>query len=255
MTDEGLLLMDQALSGLTGVVHGFSTRHGGVSPAPRDSLCLALRDGVSESEIIENWTRVSAKFGLTPAAVAIANQVHGARVIRVEEASGVLRTVGDCDGMVTVVPGVLLAIRTADCVPVLLAGPGVVGAAHAGWRGLVADVIGETVATMCDAAGCAASELTASVGPCAGAALYETGSEIPDQLMNVGLPRDQISSMGPMGREHTDLRRAAHLQLERAGVSAIGHIEHCTLESQAFFSHRRDGAQTGRMASLIGLIS
>jgi len=247
------LIRSPTLSERDQVVHAFATRHGGCSPAPRDSLHLALKDGDRPQDVLENWRRLSAALDLRPSDVALLDQVHGAQVLTVHAPTGALHTAGQADGMVTATPGVLLAIRTADCVPVLLAAPGAVGAAHAGWRGVAAGVVPRTVERLVAVAGCAPGDVIAAVGPHASVERYETGPDVIQALVQAGLQRERISRVGPRGREHADLRQAVHDQLTAAGVRQVDHVRRCTLVDPDFFSHRRDGAGTGRQASVIAL--
>lgn len=233
------------------VVHGFSTREGGVSGGSRATLHLALKEGDPPGEIVENWTRFLGGLGLDVSELALLDQVHGAGVVEVSQPGGPLATVAVADGAVTSRTDVVLAVRTADCVPVLLAAPGAVGVAHAGWRGTVAGVVGETVRRLCALADCPATAVSAAIGPHAGAAAYEVGPDVVDALVGAGLPRDVVSHMGPGGREHANLDAAVRYQLAHEGVVEIVSVGVCTLTDPRFFSHRRDGAGTGRMAGVI----
>ena len=110
------------LSELPGLAHAFSTREGGVSPEPQDSLSLALRGAGTPDQVRENWARFLAPHPVD--GLAICDQVHGDGVVVVDRGQGPLRTVAQGDALVTTTPGVWLAVRTADCVPILLAAPG-----------------------------------------------------------------------------------------------------------------------------------
>lgn len=245
------------------VPHGFSTRRGGVSggvfatlnfgnPA---ELATDLRDPAAH--IAENFRRLLTAAGAPGRGVVQAHQVHGAQVDVVTRASP--RRPGpdpQADGLVTDDPGVMLAVRTADCLPVLLAsGDGrIVGAAHAGWRGIVAGVIGATVDAM---RSLGAREIVAALGPCIGAEAFEVGPEVADRFDRLFDPSTAVVLRRPAwARPHVDLRRAAFLQLAQAGAAGAQVLPNCTVsEPDLFFSHRRDGAQrggTGRMASVVG---
>lgn len=247
------LLRTDALFAHNGLAHGFTTRAGGVSPAPRASLHLALRPDDEPAHVMENWERVARAVGSTAERLVLLDQVHGAEVVVATGPTGPLSTLAPADGVVTAVPDLLLAVRTADCVPVLLAAPGGVGAAHAGWRGLVAGVLPRTVQALCAVAGCAPSEVVAAIGPHAGVDAYETGPAVVDALVGAGLARERVGVLGPRGREHAHLAHAAEDQLTRAGVRVVERVERCTVSDPEFFSHRRDGASTGRQAGVIRL--
>lgn len=243
-------LHSQLLAELPGLVHAFSTREGGVSPAPQNSLSLALRGAGAGEQVQENWRRFLAP--LDPAHLAICDQVHGDEVQVLTEGRGALQTCGEADALVTTTPGVWLAVRTADCVPILLAAPGGVAAVHAGWRGTVAPIVGPAVQTLCAEAGCRPEEVQAAIGPCIGVDAYEVGREVVDAMENLDL--QVCVRRTPSGRTHADLARANRLLLHRFGVQRVDVLGVCTHRDPRFFSHRRDGAGTGRMASFVGLL-
>lgn len=242
---------------IPGLRHGFFDRRGGVSPVPRDSLCLARRDGMSGDELRTNWGRATGALGATPEDLVLLDQVHGNQVLAALDPTGPMRTIGPADGVVTAEPGLFLAIRTADCVPVLMVAlrdgaPVAVGAAHAGWRGVVAGVVPHTVEALRQISSDA--QVRVAIGPHASPEAYETGPEVIDAMVAAGLTRERVSRMGPRGREHADLRRAVMEQLEGIGVRAIDHIWACTIIEPHWFSHRRDGPRTGRQASVVGFV-
>lgn len=238
------------LSELPGLVHAFSTREGGVSPPPQDSLSLALRGAGTQEQVQENWRRFLAPHPVD--ALAICDQVHGDGVLVVTQGQGPLRTLGQADALVTTTPGVWLAVRTADCVPILLAAPGGVAAVHAGWRGTVAPILGPAVESLCAETGCQPSEVRAAIGPCIGLQAYEVGQEVVHALENLDL--QVCVQRSPSGRCHVDLARANRLLLHRYGVQRVDVMGCCTYSDARFFSHRRDGAETGRLASFVGLL-
>lgn len=248
----GIPLLQSRLMAKRGDVrHGFTTRDGGVSVGPRDSLHLALRPGDDPSDIVENWRRACAAIERVPEDLALLEQVHGDGVRTVEAPTGPLHTLGPADGAVTARSDVVLAVRTADCVPVLMAGPGGIGVAHAGWRGVVAGVVGRTVRELVALCGCAPGDLTVAIGPHAKVGAYEVGPDVVRALVGAGLERERVSAMGPGGREHADLEAAVRDQLAAVGVRQVEAVAACTLTDPRFFSHRRDGAETGRLAGLI----
>ncbi len=233
------------------VVHGFGGSRGGgrhevidLGPRPRGDLRremweVALR-GVDASLSTEN--------------IALLDQVHGAHVLVDPRPGGCASTVGQADAVVSTQAGVVLAVRTADCVPVLMSAPGGVAAVHAGWRGVVAGVLQAAVEALCEATGCAPSDVIAAVGPHASAAHYETGPEVVEAMVRAGVPREKVCFMGPR-REHTNLRGAVTHVLEAAGVGTVEHVSGCTLTDADLHSHRRDGELAGRQASFIARVS
>jgi YfiH family protein len=168
--------------------------------------------------------------------VATLRQTHSDIVWTVRDGEGCL---GDGDALVTDEPGLLLAIRTADCVPILLADleRRVVAAVHAGWRGTVAGILARTVGEMQSKYGTKPIDVVAAIGPSIGPCCFEVGPEVP-------LP--------VVGRK-ADLWAANREQLERVGVGRIWVAERCTMcEPESFYSFRR-GKDTGRMVSAIGI--
>jgi polyphenol oxidase len=260
--DNGLVTYRSPRLAAVGVVHGFSTRVGGVSGRPYDSLNLgSLTKGLDSDDntnVAENFRRLRAALGVERHIRIAPRQVHGAAVWR--PPSGPLRPADapPADIVVTDQPHHLLTVRTADCVPVLLAGVDgrSVAAVHAGWRGLVAGGVTAAVAALRDELGVEASRLVAAIGPAIGVRHYEVGDDVAAAFASAGLG-DAVASgqrVGAGARPHVDLAAAALRQLLDAGVpaSAIDRCECCTFAgADAFFSHRRDRGRTGRMAAVI----
>src|SRR5512133_1327249 len=252
-----------------GVVAAFTGRAGGSSEAPYATLNLGLRVGDDLRRVLANRRRVATVLGLAGRPWALARQVHGATVLRVgtggQEAgppAGVglgqgppegKPPVGEADGLVTTDPGVVLAVLTADCAPVLLADPaaGVVAAVHAGWRGLAAGVVEAGVAAMAelgaDPAGC-----VGLVGPAVGGCCYEVGPQVRDAV-GARLPAALATTRD--GRPALDPAAGAAQALRRAEVGQVRVAGECTFDlEERFFSHRRDHGRSGRQAGLIALV-
>lgn len=211
----------------------FTTRAGGVSEGPFASLNLSLAVGDDEEAVGENRRRVADAARFPAESAAFLKQVHGCEVIHAPAgAAGVL---GEGDGLVTDQAGVVLGILTADCVPVLLSGPRGVGAAHAGWRGLVAGVVERTVERMGGAE-------HAWIGPSIRACCYEVGREVIEAFRRRSLP--------VVDERHVDPPAAAAEVLRRLGVGDVEMVPSCTSSDPSFFSHRRDGI-TGRQGAFI----
>jgi polyphenol oxidase len=232
-------------------VHALTTlRHGaGLSRAPFDHFNLGNRhaiEGDDPATVERNRAALIDLAGL-PSAPHWLKQVHGTDVVRCD-----VRPAGDepvADASVTDVPGIVLAILTADCLPVVFASEAgdEVGAAHAGWRGLVAGVLEATIAAMRTPP----DRLLAWLGPAAGPQAYEIGHEV----FHAFVDRDPVAASAfaetRPGHWRVDLYALARIRLARAGVSRIFGGGLCTIsEPQRFFSHRRD-ARTGRMATLV----
>ena len=142
-------------------------------------------------------------------------------------------------------------MRVADCVPVLLAAPGGVAVAHAGWRGTVAGVVPQTVQALCEGTGCSPDQIVAAIGPCISGEAYEVGDEVVAGLRSAGLQDADFMAPTNRARAHVDLGRAVAAQLEAAGVPQIDRIERCTQTDPELHSYRRDGPRAGRLAGLI----
>jgi polyphenol oxidase len=185
--------------------------------------------------------RATALADLLPSGVegAWLEQIHSADVKWAAPGAN-----GPGDALVTGLPGLALAVVTADCLPVLLAGPSRVAAVHAGWRGLVADIIPRTIELMGE------TPLFAWIGPAICGRRYEVGDDVAARIACAGAATS--IRPGPRGRPLADLPQAASTQLERAGVAQIHRLDLCTFESPGLlWSYRRDGAAAGRNLALI----
>lgn len=222
-----------------------TTRKGGVSKAPFAGLNVGAHVGDAPADVAHNRALVAAEAGRP---VAYLNQIHSPDVV---EAAQSVHTEADADAAVDRSGAAACAVMTADCLPVLFcdrAGT-VVGAAHAGWRGLAAGVLENTVAAM----GVPTAEIMAYLGPAIGPDAFEVGQDVFDTFC-LPLPQAQ-AAFEPIGggKYLADIYALARLRLQREGVTQIYGGTHCTvLERDTFFPYRRDG-QTGRMVSLIWL--
>ena len=229
------------------VVLRFSTRRGGVSRAPYESLNLGRSTEDDPDAVTENRARWLTAAGLDPARLATAGQCHGTRVVEVVEPGHH----PECDALVTRVPGVTLAVTTADCMSILFHAPGVVAAAHSGWRGTADRMPTLTLEAVCRLAGCEPDAVRVAFGPAIRGCCYEVGDEVATRF-----PREALRRVE--GRARLDLPTAALLSLTAAGVPAasIEDTGACTAcEAFHYFSHRRDHGRTGRhwgIAALTG---
>ncbi|HKP66891.1 MAG TPA: peptidoglycan editing factor PgeF [Casimicrobiaceae bacterium] len=186
---------------------------------------------------------------LLPSPPAWLDQVHGADVVTLERSPCLGDDAPCADAAVTRKHDVVLAIRVADCMPVLFASAdgAAIGVAHAGWRGLAAGVLERTI----DAMRCAPAELIAWIGPCISAAAYEVGDDVYDAFVRRDDAAASAFERSAPGKWHADLVALALQRLAQSGVVNVTLSGFCTAsDSQRFFSFRRDGA-TGRMAALI----
>jgi hypothetical protein len=242
------------------VPHAFSTRLGGTSPPPFDSLNLGNPSGCATQD---DYGRIYANYDLLQSAIGVAgrsrcwvHQVHGGTVVEVTEnfESGV-----KADAMVTGDASKILAVRVADCVPVLLASDEGkhVAAIHAGWRGVVAEIVPAAIAAVRSQLRephCDTSRIIAAIGPSISLDAFEVGREVIETFRRHFGGDDPPVRVRADGKGHVDLRATIALQLRRAGVAQddIDVADRCTVrDAGEFFSHRRDAGVTGRMAALI----
>ena len=223
-----------------------TTRRGGISPPPYDSLNLGHHTGDDPAYVAANRRRLSRALAL-PAEPAWLNQVHGDTAVAAEQVNAATQA----DAAYTRRPDQVCVVTTADCLPVLLCdrAGGCVAAAHAGWRGLASGVLGATVAAM----DCAPAQVLAWLGPAIGAEVFEVGEEVHAAFLELDSGNAGCFKPSPQGRWLADIYHLARRQLQPLGVKDIYGENRCTLtEAAEFFSYRRDG-RTGRMASLIWL--
>ena len=236
---EGVLWLEAELPDARAV---FSTRQGGVSTGPFTSLNLGwITDDESEN-VYENRRHLARVAEFEPANALTGFQVHGAAIMRHDEApAGVpyLRPPQDppeVDGHATSQPGLAPLVLVADCLPVAVSGPGGVAMLHCGWRGLAAGIIDAGVREV--------GATAAAIGPGIGRCCFEVGDEVLARFSHLG---DGIAD-GPM----LDLTAVAERQLEAAGVGSVERADLCTsCNCDLFFSHRRDGGETGRQAGVV----
>lgn len=237
------------------IAHAFFTREGGVSEGMFASLNCGARNQDPDDRVRENRTRALAALGFGAGRLATVRQVHGTRVVVAHEPGGAEE---DADALVTDQPDVVLGILTADCAPVLLADPerGIIGAAHAGWRGALAGIIETTVCAM-TGLGARSSAIRAAVGPCIAKASYEVGPELRVAFTERHPEASHLfEPRAGSDRLVFDLKGFVRWRLEAAGVGSIEVLAHDTqAEEDRFFScrraHRRAEPEFGLMLSAI----
>ncbi len=253
------LYQAKTMAWLPRITQGFTTRRGGVSIAPYDSLNLGTHVGDDLAQVQANRRRVWHDLGTPESRVVLAEQVHGDGVAIVSEGAAAVPVAG-ADALVTNTPDLLLMMLFADCVPVYLVDPvrKVIGLAHAGWRGAAVNIAGKTLQAMTAEFGCVPSACFAAVGPSIGEGSYEVGAEVADRFRSLPGARSASvvtprSEMG--GTYNLNLRAVVFGQLLYAGLLA-GSIAVCDEDTfrnkRDFFSYRRDG-MTGRMAAFLGI--
>jgi YfiH family protein len=216
---------------LDGAAAAFSTRVGGLSEPPFDSLNLGVLTGDTERSVSENRRRLAAALGFGADQIVFARQVHGTDLVEHPDRDDVR----EGDGHVIREPGPAPLVFVADCLPVALAGPGGVAMLHAGRRGLAAGILA--------AAAEAVEATSAAIGPGIGPCCYEVGEEVLEAFSGLG--------EGIAAGRMLDLPEIARRQLARAGVERVEFAGLCTsCEEELFFSHRRDRGRTGRQGGL-----
>ena len=231
-------------------VHAVSTlRGGGVSSGPYQGLNLGDHVGDTPDCVSENRLRLQRSLKL-PSAPLWLSQVHGTTVIDAYRPDGAVASGRpQADATLTSEPGIVCAVLTADCLPLLFCDrQGTrVAAAHAGWRGLADGIIERTF----EALGVPATELLVWMGPAIGAAVFEVGAEVHERFIRHDPTSQQAFRPVEQGRYLADITLLARQRLQGLGVDAVYGGQWCTYsQPQAFYSYRRDGV-TGRMASLI----
>jgi YfiH family protein len=250
---------------------GFTGRDGGVSEAAWASLNMGLHVGDLDEAVIANRRLLTDAVGWPFEAWTCAEQVHGNRVqqVTVAEKGRGRATLGDvlkdCDAIMTDVPGVLLASFYADCVPLYFYDPehDAIALAHAGWKGTVQQIASETIQAMASAFGTNPHALLAAIGPSIGGCCYEVDGPVINQvqqlLESLGLQGKEAETMlktAGDGKANLDLKEINRQIMIKAGILPIRIelTEWCTgCRRDLFFSHRKEGGMTGRMASWIGI--
>ena len=247
-----------------GFTNAFSTRLGGVSPMPLAALNLAGFNEDDAENIYENRRRFLKLFD-GEWTLAGCWQMHGADVRIVhsqQEARAKPGVLGDdvyCDALVSNTPKVLLAIKTADCVPLLIgdAKNGAFAAVHAGWRGTSASIVMKAIAQLRKEYGTDAADLRAAIGPAARSCCYEVGSEVIERFKELFPRSDHLFTPTRADHARIDLQKANRDQLIVAGVSPekIHVAPFCTMDrNDLFFSYRREKVAHGRVGRLMSVI-
>ena len=247
-----------SLAHLPAISHGFFGSQGGVSTGLYTSLNAGAGSDDAPEAVAENRARIAAAVGAEDSSHLVScHQHHSAKVAQVRGPHAQADL--SADAMVTTKRGVALAILTADCVPILFADEtaGVIGAAHSGWKGAIADICANTLEAM-EALGADRSRICAAVGPCIGQASYEVGPEFRETFLSNSAASERFFVQGRADRFQFDIQGFVYAGLVGAGVSRIDVIaqDTCALED-TYFSNRRRNHQGlpdyGRNASVIML--
>lgn len=267
--ENGLpLLISPLLDGLPGIRHAFTTRLGGVSEGHLASLNLSFKLEAMPERTLENFRRAAETFRLTPDRVVLSDQTHGdvIRVVTEEDAGKEVTRDKDyegVDGLVTNVPGLLLMVVAADCVPILFADPEkrVIAAVHSGWRGTALSIGGKAVRKMTEVFGCDPKDVRVAIGPSICRTCYEVGSDVAGVFLErfqETAPRFLERKESPDPTAETkyllDLWEANRLILESAGLRPenIFVTDVCTACNPGLlFSHRAGHGKKGLQGAMI----
>ena len=236
--------------------HGVFTRHGGVSKGPFDTLNVGGMLGDSQANVLENSRRIYHTLGLHPRQVCTVWQVHGADTVFVNGPQPQRKWLARADGMVTQRTDIGLAMRYADCVPVLFYDQvqHALGLAHAGWRGTVAGVVCAVVAAMQTAFGSVAADIQAAIGPSIGPEHYQVGEEVVAAVQSRFGSTEGLIARAADGSAYLNLWAANRRLLESVGVQHIEVAGICTAQrTDDFYSHRAEKGKTGRFGAVMAL--
>jgi YfiH family protein len=235
------MLQSSALSALSGIRHGFFTRTGGVSRGCYESLNGGVGSNDAPAHVAENRARMAAAVGVLPTRLISAYQIHSPVVVTVDEPWNASSR-PKADAIVTRASGLAIAVSTADCGPILFADAkaGVIGAAHAGWRGAFSGVAEATIAAM-EQCGADRSRIVAALGPMIRQQNYEIGPEFVAQFTAADSSNERFFESAPRaGHALFDLAGYVAARLARAGIGQIDDLGRCTYaEPETFFSYRR----------------
>lgn len=249
--------LESALLRAAGFRHAFFTRRGGVSAGAYESLNFSVSVGDSPDLVEENFRRAGIALGVPATEIAFLSQVHGRGVVVIDPTfTRPLRpqlAEREGDALISGEAGLACAVRTADCVPILLGDrrSGAVAAIHAGWRGVVRGVIEAALERLTAVAG-GSPELVAAIGPHIGPEAFEVGEDVAAELAGASSADGAIDRT--RGKPRVALARIVRAKLEASGVARaqIEDVPGCTMsEPERFFSYRRDGKRSGRHLSAI----
>lgn len=252
------------LSAFTQIIHAFSTRRGGVSRGIYSSLNLGFGRGDAPELVSENYRLLCSALGISEQSIVSAKQIHSDMVRKVGAADKKQRldepTAYEADALITAERGISLAVFAADCIPILFFAPDslAIAAAHAGWRGTVADIAGKTTRALCSEYGGKTENLQVAIGAGIGRCCFETGAEVYQAVAALGLEceAEALAVDDGNGKFHIDLKEVNRRLLIRAGVPQenIAVNSECTrCLCDKYWSHRATNGQRGVQAAIIAL--
>jgi YfiH family protein len=254
------------------LTHAFCTRRGGVSEGAFASLNMSIKEGDNEANIRKNWDIVAVTFGIPIGKFFQVHQVHGDRILIIDDAEPQAFDHGDLkyDAIITNRAGLALCVKTADCVPILMvdAGKRIVAAVHAGWRGTALNISGKVLRLLSERFGTRPRDVQAAIGPAIGACCYEVDAAVYEALESHPARDSIFSPLSGTGHEvglgagrergkwKLNLALANRHQLQELGVPPenILDADICTsCAKERFYSHRKEGGTTGRLLNFIML--
>lgn len=244
-----------AITAVTGIRHGFFGRRGGVSEGEFASLNASRSIGDDTANVVDNVHRAVMALKGGPIEVALARQVHGT-LVHVVDKDFDLSDRPEADALVTGRAGIALGILTADCVPVLLADPGagIIGAAHAGWKGAVGGIVANTVSAM-ETLGAVRSHIIAAIGPAISAENYEIGDEMAEEISSRHPDAAGFIVTDGFAKPHFDVPGLVLAQAKALGLGTVDSVGSCTYaHPEIYFSHRHathNNTRAGRQIALI----
>ena len=243
-----------------GFKNAFSTRPGGVSPLPERALSLGNVRQDERANVLENRRRFLDALDVPDWALITARQIHSADIFEVQSGQSIPDEPPTCDALVSAAPRALLAVQTADCLPILIADTrtGTMAAVHAGWRGTLQGIVARTVEMMQQRHEVIPSDLVVAFGPAIGQCCFEVGNEVVELFEDgYSYATECFSYADEQSKAHLDLNRVNRRQLVDCGVrdSAISDLGLCTIcRNDLFFSYRREQGSVKPVGRLMGVI-
>ena len=249
------------LTKFAGIFHFITTREGGYSLTPYDTMNLAVTVGDDPEAVRRNRTLLASLLGISTSDFALCKQVHGNNIIEANRnnidsnSQNRFNVLSEADAMITITPGICIMILIADCVPILLYDPikKAIGITHAGWRGTVKRIAEKTVEKLVDKYNCNPEDIMAGIGPSIGPCCYEVGPDVIEEFERTDDDTNDIITDGKEdGKGHLNLWLANKKQLLRAAINEnnIVTADLCTCcHSDMFFSYRCHGRKSGRFAA------
>lgn len=254
---EGNQLIYYALEAWDGLKHAIFTRAGGMSAAPWAGLNVGGTVGDAPQAVYENHQLMYSELGVDPAQTVTTWQIHSSDVVVAHHPVAGRRWLARADALITDRPGLALVMRFADCVPLLYYDRrrGVIGIAHAGWRGTVQGIASATVRAMQAVYQCDPADIEVMIGPSISIDHFQVGEEVVDAVESYFGTLQGLMRRDPDDNTaYIDLWAANRLDLERAGVDKVTIAEICTYaRTDEFFSHRAERGRTGRFGVVMSL--